>query len=120
MHVLIVEDTLDSAELMQSIFSHHQISHSVAYSAEDALKALEIERPTLILVDLALPGMSGWELLAILRQRPDTAQLPIVALTAYHSTRVAEEAIQAGFNAYFPKPIAASRFVEELRRIIGG
>lgn len=119
-HVLLVEDTADSAEVVELILTHHNIPHTTARSAEEALELLATLQPTMILVDLALPGMSGWELLKVLRERPATRDVPMVAITAYHSLRVAEEAIQAGFDAYFPKPLDTTSFVRELRRIAAG
>ena len=118
-HVLIVEDQMDNAEVMETVLSYHGIHPITARSGELALDILQTQNPDLILVDLALPGMSGWELLDKLRARPDTAELPIVAIPAYHSTSVAEKAISAGFDAYFVKPISTASFVSELRRIAG-
>lgn len=118
-HALIVEDIADNAEVVEAVLSHNGISFTTVTSAEAALEILGQHQPTVILVDLALPGMNGWELLQILRETPATANLPIVAITAFHSTRVAEEAIQAGFDAYFPKPINTLAFVPELQRIVG-
>ena len=118
--VLIVEDETDSAEVVARILTFQNISHVVANNAEDALTLLESEVPTMVVIDLALPGMSGWELLRAMRDNPSTAHVPAVAVTAYHSTNVAQEAIKAGFDTYFPKPIEATTFVRELERIGSG
>lgn len=117
-HTLLIEDTVDSAEVVETILEHHNISYTTAGTAEQALVILTTETPDIILVDLDLPGMNGWELLKRLRTNPQTANLPIIAITAYHSTRVADEAITAGFDAYFTKPLETACFVEELRRFI--
>ena len=118
-HALIVEDIADNAQVVEAVLSHHGIAYTTVPSAEAALEILGNSRPTIILIDLALPGMNGWELLKILRETPATADLPIVAITAFHSTRVADEAIKAGFDAYFPKPINTMAFVPELERLVG-
>lgn len=117
-HALVVEDEADSADVVSRILSYHNIPHTVARTAEDALTILEQERPTLLIIDLALPGMDGWDLLRVVRGNPETARIPAVAITAYHSTKVAQEAIIAGFDAYFPKPIEATSFVRELERVV--
>jgi CheY-like chemotaxis protein len=62
--------------------------------------------------------MDGWGLLSTIRNNPKTASIPAVAVTAFHSSNVAQEAIKAGFDAYFPKPIEATSFVRELERIL--
>jgi CheY-like chemotaxis protein len=53
-----------------------------------------------------------------IRKAPPTANIPVVAVTAFHSANVAQQAIRSGFNAYFPKPIETTSFVRELERIV--
>ena len=116
--VLVIEDENDSMEVVQEILEHYHIESYGAYSAEEALDMLDQVAPTLLIVDLALPGMDGWSLLNTIRSRPETAHIPAVAVTAFHSANVAQEAINAGFNAYFSKPIEAASFVQELDRVL--
>ena len=90
-----------------------------ASSGEEALTLLAEHPSTRVaLIDLALPTMNGWELLSTLRSRPELSGIPAVAVTAYHSTQVAQEAIQAGFAAFFPKPINAVTFAEDLAKVV--
>ena len=119
-HALIVEDEVDSAEVVERILTYHNISFVTTHNAEDALLTLQTEAPTVLIIDLALPGMDGWGLLKEVKNSPETSHIPAVAITAYHSTDVAQEAIDAGFNAYFPKPVEATSFVRELERIVAG
>ncbi len=72
----------------------------------------------MVIVDLALPGLDGWGLLSAVQKNRKTAQVPCVAVTAFHSPEVAVKAIEAGFLAYFPKPIEAMPFIRELERIV--
>jgi len=116
-NLLVVEDEVDSADVMARVLRFHHIRHTVTNSAEEALAFVERERPTGLIIDLALPGMDGWALLEHLRANPDTAHIPAVASTAFHSISVANEAMQAGFNAYLPKPIEALHLVEELEKV---
>jgi CheY-like chemotaxis protein len=74
--------------------------------------------PTLVITDLAMPGVDGWEALAIVRDNPATAAIPVVAVTSYHSARLEDEAINGGFDAYFPKPLDAASFVQDLDALI--
>jgi CheY-like chemotaxis protein len=119
-NVLVVEDEEDSMELVQGILSHYGIPSIGASTGEEALALLEQETPTLIIVDLALPGIDGWGLLKILKNNRALAQVPRVAITAYHTAELATEAIEQGFDAYFSKPIEATSFVRELQGIIEG
>lgn len=117
--VLVVEDEADSMELVQELFHHHGIPSIGASSGEEALRILETETPTLIIIDLALPGIDGWGLLGALKNKRSLSNIPRVAITAYHTAEVANQAIEKGFDAYFSKPLDATSFVRELQGIIG-
>lgn len=110
--ILVVEDEPDGREVVASILRYHNIEVDLAANAEIALDLLRDRQYTFAVVDLALPGMSGWELLNLVQNSP--APIPCVAVTAYHSTDVALQAIRAGFKAYFPKPLDPTSFVRQL------
>lgn len=117
-HLLVVEDDQDGQEVVARVLNYHKIPFHVVFSAEEALEALEHGHYTGGIFDLALPGMDGWSLLDIVKQNPDTTEMPCVAVTAYHSSDVAAKAIEAGFVAYIPKPLESMTFVRELRRVL--
>jgi len=116
--MIVVEDEADSMELVQGLLSYHGISNMGASTAEEALKLLQTTMPELIIIDLSLPGMNGWSLLNEIRKNKKLANIPCVAITAYHTAELAHEAIEAGFDAYFAKPLDATSFVRELVGII--
>jgi CheY-like chemotaxis protein len=117
--VVVVEDEDDSMELVQGLLDYHGIPSIAAPTAEEALDILEKTVPTLLIIDLALPGMDGWSLLARIKQNRALLGVPCIAITAYHTAEVAREAIEAGFDAYFAKPLDATSFVRELTGIVG-
>lgn len=112
--VLIVEDEVDAQEVMKTLLEQYSMVVIAASTAEEALDSIKKETPTVAIIDLALPGMDGWQLLETIKANPISAGIPAIAMTAYHSTTVAQEAITAGFTAYFPKPINARTFVKDL------
>jgi CheY-like chemotaxis protein len=116
--VLVIEDETDSLEFVQGLLEHHGINSIGVSSGEQALDAIQEIRPNLIIVDLALPGLNGWDLLKRFKAAPALKQVPMVAITAYHTAELAEQAIEAGFDAYFAKPLDATSFVRELEGII--
>lgn len=118
-NVLVVEDEADSMELVQGVLQYSGIKSVGASSGEEALQLLKQMTPTLIILDLALPGVDGWGLLNAVRGDRRLAQVPCVAITAFHTPELAEQAINAGFNAYFAKPIDSTSFVRELQAIAG-
>ena len=116
--VLVIEDENDSLEFVQGLLEHHGINSIGVSSGEQALDAVREIRPNLIIIDLALPGLNGWEMLNHFKSMPALKQVPLVAITAYHTAELAEQAIEAGFDAYFAKPLDATSFVRELEGII--
>jgi CheY-like chemotaxis protein len=117
--VLVVEDDINGQDVARGILEHYDITVDVADDAMQALELLRDNRYTAAIIDLSLPGMSGWELLEAMRADKSTADLPCVATTAYHSPRVAQDAIEAGFVAYFPKPMNVVTLMDDLRAVLG-
>lgn len=116
--VLVVEDEYDSIQMVSKILQHHGAEVHVARTGLECLEILESLMPSLVIMDLALPEMDGWETLAKIRANPTTQELPVVAITAYHSVSVEEDAREAGFNAYFPKPLNTNRIIQQLGEIV--
>jgi CheY-like chemotaxis protein len=116
--VIVVEDEYDSVQMVSKILAYHDIDVWVAHNGVECLELLDQVEATMIVTDLAMPGMDGWEMLAAIRSNPSTRMIPVVALTAYHSVDVAEEAIAAGFDAFFSKPIHPKSFVQNLTKLI--
>ena len=104
--VLYIEDNPVNLKLMQHIFARRR--DLVLHDAVDAERGIEIARelrPALILLDINLPGMDGYEALAILNKDERTASIPVVALTANAMKGDAERGRRAGFDGYLTKPI---------------
>jgi len=116
--ILVVEDEYDSIQMVSKILRHHGVEVHIAHNGFECLEMLESLAPDLIIMDLALPEMDGWETLAKIRGNPSTETLPVVAITAYHSVNVAEDAKKAGFNAYFPKPLNTKGIIQQLGEIV--
>jgi len=116
--VLVIEDEPHGMELMRDILAYHGIHTQGVTSAEEALEALTDMSPTLVLVDLALPGMDGWAFLKEVLKDQRFKLIPFVAVTAYHSAGMAAKAAEAGFTAFFPKPLNALTFVNDLESIV--
>jgi CheY-like chemotaxis protein len=116
--VLVVEDEFDSIQMVSKILRHHGAEVYVAHNGRECLASLESLKPTLIIMDLAMPEMDGWETLEKIRANPHTAKIPVAAITAYYSVNVAEDAHEAGFDGYFPKPLDTGKIVEHLAELL--
>ncbi len=117
--VMLVDDEPDSLNLLADILALNGAQVYRAGSSAECLDMLQTIDPTLIVLDLAMPRPDGWELLSHIRANLRLAGVPVVAVTAYYSTRVAEEALEAGFDAFFPKPIRAAEFIDRLAEVVG-
>jgi len=116
--VVLVDDEPDSLNLVADVLTLQGAEVHQAESGRDGLMLLHTVTPTIIVLDLAMPRPDGWDILATIRLTPDLASVPVVAITAYYSEKVAQEAYRAGFDAFSPKPIKASEFVRLLEDVI--
>ena len=121
MRILVVEDDPDSQEMIVTVLQHMNYNVDTADTGEQASKILRASGGTYnaIVLDLALPGRDGWELLNEILDNPSTKNLPCVAMTAFHNSKLREEALRAGFSAYFAKPVDTKLLGNELDRLIG-
>lgn len=117
-NALVVEDEPDGMELVRDLLEYHGIHSMAAYDAKEALAILKKTTPTVIIIDLQLPEIDGWSLLREIQRNPALEGVSCVAITAYHALDVARQALRAGFDAYFPKPLEAATFVPDLVKIV--
>jgi PAS domain S-box-containing protein len=104
-YVLYIEDSLVNIEVMKHFFRVHQgIELQIAESAETGLAMIHETQPDLVLMDINLPGMSGLEALHILKSNPDTASIPVIAVSAAAMPDDIAAGLKAGYIAYLTKP----------------
>jgi CheY-like chemotaxis protein len=114
-----VEDNEDNRIIYSTVLRHTGYE---VIEALDGLQAVELARsrhPDLILMDISIPEIDGWEATKILRADPATRDIPIIALTAHALADDRERASAVGFTAYLAKPIEPRAVVAEVRRWIG-
>lgn len=117
--VIVVEDTYDDQQLASHILAYHGAGVHIAPDGNACLALLETLEPAVIITDLAMPHRDGWQTLVAIRSNVATAHIPVVAVTAYHSADVAQDALKAGFDGYFAKPLHPLNFVQQLVKIVG-
>lgn len=103
--ILVVEDNSHNMKLILMTLKPHGYDLLKATDGEEALKIVSREKPDLIIMDVQLPKMSGLEATRRLRKMPAFSHLPIVAITAYAMKGDEERIVEAGCDAYLPKPI---------------
>lgn len=116
--ILVVEDEPDIRKLIQYNLAQERFKVLEAEDGEQALKLLQRDKPNLIVLDLMLPGLSGLELCKHLRDRPDTARLPILMLTAKAGEADKVLGLEMGADDYLPKPFSPREMVARVRAIL--
>ena len=118
--VLLVEDTDDTRELLAFALEHCSAVVTTASSATEALESFQIDRPQIIVTDLAMPYHDGYWLLRQVRALAPGAAVPAVALTAFTERYSKDQVLAAGFDAFIPKPIDPTDLCRALRHILRG
>ena len=103
--ILIVEDNPQNMKIVLMILRPHGYTLLEAADGNEALEIAASNKPDLILMDMQLPKVSGLEVIRRLRQMPAFSHIPIIAVTAYAMKGDDERIIEAGCDAYLPKPI---------------
>ncbi len=117
--VLVVDDSVEIATTLAHVLEQAGHTVSIAHQGERALGLAQNECPEVVLLDIGLPGLSGYEVAARLRGHPATRDALLVALTGYGQAADRVRALQAGFDAHFVKPVdidALEAFVARTRR----
>ena len=116
--ILVIEDNRDNFELVSFLLK--RTGHDVieASDGQAGLELVQNELPDLVLLDLAIPEIDGWEVARILKSDPKTAHIPLVALTAYTLPGDRRRAFEAGCDGYISKPINVANFSEEVDKYL--
>jgi CheY-like chemotaxis protein len=116
--VLVVEDVDMNRELMvQLLEDRYEVIEAV--NGQDGVEAAERERPDLILMDLSLPVMNGWEATRRLKADPELKSIPVIALTAHAMKGDRETALAAGCDDYLVKPLDEDALMEKMAKYLG-
>jgi DNA-binding response OmpR family regulator len=117
-NVLVVDDEIGALTLIGIMLERGGFNVLKAKDAEAALAILDQTTPDLIILDVMMPGMDGIELCSVIRQRPDTSNLPVLILSARGDADSVMRGMEAGANDYLPKPILHHDLVTKARQIL--
>jgi len=117
--VLVVDDYVQNVDLLEELLIAADYNVSTAYDGEEALKKAHEERPDLILLDIMMPKMDGYQVCEALRNADDTKDIPIIFVTAKTEVKDWTHAIfNMGANSYITKPINAKKLVEKVKSVL--
>jgi CheY-like chemotaxis protein len=116
--ILIVEDNMDTYELMHFILELNGYETFLAMDGRDGVNAARKQRPDLILMDLSMPEMDGWEATQRIKDDPITSSIPLIAVTARATPGDRARALKAGCDEYITKPMDLSELISMVNRAL--
>jgi two-component system cell cycle response regulator DivK len=118
--ILVVDDNQDSRELVVKVLKNRGYQMIEAVDGEDALEKAAAENPDLILMDISIPKINGYEVTRRLKSQVNFKSTPIIALTAHAMKGDKEKAIEAGCDGYISKPINIHEIPDQIRSYLQG
>lgn len=118
--VLLVEDNLDNFEMVRFLLERADYTVVGARTGREAVTAAQEHKPDVILMDLSLPEMDGWEAAREIKSDPEVAGIPLIALTAHTLPGDRQKAMEAGFDNYISKPINVPAFYDIVNAVLKG
>jgi two-component system, cell cycle response regulator DivK len=116
--ILVIDDNELNRELMARRLARRGHSVDTAPDAEQGLSTATASRPDLILMDIELPRIDGWEATRRLKAGPDTRSIPVIALTAHAMPEYRERSLEAGCDEYESKPVDFPRLIDSIARLL--
>ncbi len=117
--IMVVDDSPDLVEIVRLTLEGKGFNVKCAYSGKELLAALEKEKPDLILLDVMMPGMDGFEVLIRLKWNPATASIPVILLTAKVHHEDVLRGYKLGTDHYIKKPFDNTQLVTSINRLLG-
>ncbi len=118
--ILLVEDNEMNRDMLSRRLMRKGYEVAIAVDGEQGVAMARSESPDLILMDMSLPVLDGWEATRQLKAAPETQAIPVIALTAHAMAGDREKAVEAGCDDYDIKPIEMPRLLEKIEALLGG
>ena len=117
--ILVVEDHEENRQILRDLLGHAGYEMLEAHTGEDGVTAAGRERPDLILMDIQLPGIDGYEVTRRIKADPALRAIPIIAVTSYALSGDDLKALAAGCDAYVTKPFSPRALLGKIRELLG-
>ena len=116
--ILVADDNQLSRELIREVLEDPGQKVLEAENGEEAIECILNEKPDIVLLDIQMPILNGYDVLRRIRSDPTISRIPVVALTAYAMKQDREKALASGFNAYITKPIDGASLRIRIKKML--
>lgn len=116
--ILVVDDVTVNVTLITCMFKKFPYTLYSAYSGEEALKVIAENKIDLVLLDIMMPGMDGYEVLSRIRSQEATKDLPVIMLSALNMHKDVEKALEMGASDYVSKPVVMPKLIAAVKKFI--
>jgi len=116
--ILVIEDNEDNLSLMRLLLERAKYEVLAAENGFAGLEVARAEQPDVILLDLAMPEIDGWEVARELKSDIVTSNIPIIVVTAHALPKDRERAFEAGVNAFIVKPFSVAKLINEIENLL--
>jgi len=117
--ILLVEDNEMNRDMLSRRLQKNGYEVVLAIDGEEGMAKAQSELPALILMDMSLPGIDGWEATRRLKAAPQSQKIPVIALTAHAMTDDRDKALAAGCDDFDTKPVELSRLLSKIQALLG-
>jgi CheY-like chemotaxis protein len=117
-HVLVIEDSASVRRLIEVCLRVLDVKISSAADGTEGIEAISEHRPDVVVLDIGLPGLDGWEVLTQLRANPETEDLKVLVLTAHAQPEMADRAAKGGADAFMTKPFRPLDLREQVEKLL--
>lgn len=114
--VLLVEDNEDNRIVFATVLRHYGFDVLEAGDGREGLRLALQERPDVVLMDISIPYIDGWEVTRLIKGNSQTSHIPVIAVTAHSLSEDRERAAAIGFDGFLAKPCRPAQLVQEVRR----
>jgi len=116
--ILVVEDEADNRRILRDLLTSSGFRVAEADNGPDGLEMTLRERPDLVIMDIRLPGMDGFEVTRLIKSRPEVADTPVIIVTSHAMSDDTAKALAAGGDAYFSKPVSPRALLAKIKEFL--
>jgi two-component system cell cycle response regulator DivK len=116
--ILVVEDNEDNRDSLSRRLERRGFEVLMAHDGKHGVEMAAAEKPDLILMDMNMPEMDGWEATRMIKSTPDAADVPVIALTAHAMTGDRERALESGCSDYHTKPVEFQKLLAQIETLL--